>query len=76
MKITYDKEVDALYIYFKKGKVARTLKIGTNVITDVDKKGNVIGLEVLDASHYAKNGNNEPRISVGRKSFPLPALAY
>lgn len=38
MKITYDKKVDAMYIKLRKGRYDHT------------KKGEVLGLEILDAS--------------------------
>jgi uncharacterized protein YuzE len=50
-KIEYDKSVDALYIYSgNKGKVHKTLKLNSRVLFDVDKKGKIVGIEVLDAS--------------------------
>ena len=74
MKITYDKEVDALYVYFKKGKISKTLKLGANFLADVDKKNNIVGLEVLDASKYLTKKKDRVQISVGNRSFSLPAL--
>lgn len=51
MQIEYDREVDALYIYLKEKKYTEVTKeLGEGVIIDLDKKGEVIGLEVLDAS--------------------------
>jgi len=74
MKITYDKEVDALYVCFTKGKIAKTLKIGANFFADVDKKNNIVGLEVLDASKYLARKKDRVQISVGNRSFSLPAF--
>lgn len=74
MKITYDKEIDAMYIYFKKGKVAKTLSVGADFITDVDAKGNIIGLEILNASHHIDGKREHSRISIGNKSFSLASL--
>lgn len=50
MKIEYDKIADAMYIYLKTAKVYKTVKMQNRVIVDVDRKGNVIGIEVLDIS--------------------------
>lgn len=75
MKITYDKEVDALYVYFKKGKIARTMEVGANFLADIDKKGNILGLEVLDASKHLARRGSKLQVSVGGRSVPLPALA-
>jgi len=54
MKITYDKEVDAAYIYLvdsiDKGKAVKTIQLNNNIILDFDKEGKLLGVEVLDAS--------------------------
>lgn len=49
-KIEYDKTVDALYIRAGKGKIHKTIKLNNRVLFDVDKKGYILGIEVLDAS--------------------------
>jgi len=51
MKINYDKIADAIYFSLKKGKVAETLEMNERLIVDVDKKGNILGIEMLDASN-------------------------
>lgn len=50
MKVTYDKIADAMYVYFRKSKVAKTIELSDRLIVDTDKLGRVIGLEILDAS--------------------------
>lgn len=50
MKITYDPEVDALYIELRKAKPAGSIDLEDGVTADLDAEGHVIGLEVLDAS--------------------------
>lgn len=50
MKIQYDKIADAMYIYLKKAKVHRTVKMQDRLVVDVDRRGNIIGMEVLDVS--------------------------
>ena len=47
MKIKYDPDADAMYITLRKEKVARTKEIDDNTIIDFDKKGQVIGVEIL-----------------------------
>ena len=47
MKITYDQEADAMYIELQKAEVAKTKKIDENTLLDFDKKGKVIGIEIL-----------------------------
>lgn len=50
MKIRYDKQVDAMYISLAKGKYDNTRKISDVILVDEDKKGKVLGIEILDAS--------------------------
>lgn len=50
MKIRYDKEADAMYIEFQKGKFAQNKKIDDFTIIDLDKNGKMLGIELLDAS--------------------------
>ena len=49
-KVEYDSTIDALYIYASKGKVHKTIKLNSRVLFDVNKKGTIIGIEVLEAS--------------------------
>jgi len=66
MKISYDKIADALYIYLRKGKVAKTKKVTTRLLIDLDKKGNVLGVEMLDVSHQI------PKKEIGRVYSEMP----
>lgn len=49
MKITYDPEVDALYIRFKETSVT-TKHLAEGIAADYDGDGNLAGIEVLDAT--------------------------
>ena len=48
MKITYDQEVDALYIEFKETSVT-TKHLAEGIAADYDADGHLAGLEILDA---------------------------
>ena len=48
MRITYDPQVDALYIRFKEAKVS-TKHLAEGIAADYDEKGYLAGLEILDA---------------------------
>jgi uncharacterized protein YuzE len=48
MKFNYDKETDALYINFVDIPGVDSYEISPDYIVDVDEKGNVIGIEVLN----------------------------
>jgi len=50
MKITYDKDADAMYIEFDSGEFAKNKKIDDETIIDLDKKGNILGIEILNVS--------------------------
>ncbi|MHB8860161.1 MAG: DUF2283 domain-containing protein [Minisyncoccota bacterium] len=65
MKINYDKIADAMYFSLKKGKVAKTLEMNERLIVDVDKKGNILGIEMLDASSQLPKGGLENGIASG-----------
>ena len=48
MKITYDADADAMYIYLdEKAKVEKTKEIDKDMIIDYDSKGKIIGVELL-----------------------------
>jgi len=49
MKITYDKEVDALYIQFRDA-TAHTHHLADGIAADYDADGRLSGLELLDAA--------------------------
>ncbi len=50
MKITYDKEADALYMCVNRGKIKKTVEINSRVLVDVGDEGKVIGIELLFVS--------------------------
>ena len=76
MKINYDKTVDAMYVYFKKGKISKTQKISPTVFIDIDKEGKLIGLEILNASQYLSRKSGHQYVTIGNKSFDVshPAI--
>ena len=49
MKITYDPEVDALYIRFREATVT-TQHLGDGLAADYDAEGRLAGIEILDAA--------------------------
>ena len=48
MKITYDSEVDALYIRFRETTVT-TKHLTEGIAADYDANGHLAGIEILDA---------------------------
>jgi uncharacterized protein YuzE len=49
MNTKYDKIADALYVKFKQGKIAKTLRLENHLIVDLDSKSNILGVELLNA---------------------------
>ncbi len=53
MRITYDKEAGAAYVYIKypiqRGEASKTVEVKENIILDFDRKGKLLGVEILNA---------------------------
>ena len=49
MKTTYDKEANALYVYFSDEKIDRTEELRPGIMLDLDAHGRIVGMEMLDA---------------------------
>ena len=53
MKIEYDKEANSAYIYIKypikNGESNKTIKLNDNILLDFDNKGQLLGIEILNA---------------------------
>lgn len=65
MKISYDPQVDALYIRFSAGPVeVTTHRLTDDVAMNCGPDGRVVGFEVLDASAYVSRPGERPTVVV------------
>ncbi len=55
MKVRYDPQVDVLRILFSSAPIEESDEDKPGLILDYDKDGNVVGLEILDASRRVEN---------------------
>lgn len=53
--VNYDSEADVLYIVSKKGQEEESIEIAPGVNVELDEKGEVIGIEILNASKFFKS---------------------
>ena len=57
MKVNYDKEVDVLRIILSERQIVESDESRPDVILDYDVEGNVVGMEILNASKHAELPN-------------------
>jgi len=50
MEISLDLKADALYIKFQRGKFAKNKRIDEDTIIDMDDKGRLLGIEILNVT--------------------------
>lgn len=55
MKVIYDPDVDVLRIILSSAPIEESDEEKPGMILDYDKDGNVVGLEILDASKRIEN---------------------
>ena len=48
MTITFDSEAKALYVKIREGKVAKTIEFSPETFVDLDSKGHLLGVEMLN----------------------------
>ncbi|MGB9683475.1 MAG: DUF2283 domain-containing protein [Candidatus Bathyarchaeales archaeon] len=53
MKVEYDRESDILYIKFKDAEIVDTQMLSEDAYIDLDKDGNLVGIEIWKASQNA-----------------------
>ena len=65
MKISFDPQVDALYIRFTdEAAEVTTHRLSEDVAVNYAPDGRIVGIEILDASEYVFRRGEEPQIEV------------
>jgi len=54
-KYNYDEKSDSLYIYLKEGEEESFEEIVPGINVELDKDGEVVGIEVLKASRFSES---------------------
>ena len=72
MKITYDREVDALYIRFKETTVT-TKHVDDGIALDYDAAHRLAGIEILDAAQRLANPETLKHVVLETVSHCTPA---
>jgi len=74
MKITYDEEVDAMYIQLIDGDhELRTLCLNDDVALDFDEQERLVGIEILDSKRVIGKGKL-PRVVIDSLALAKAAL--
>jgi len=55
MKVKYDAEVDVMRIIFSESEISESDEEKQGIILDYDYKGNIVGIEILNASKKIVN---------------------
>lgn len=73
MKIEYSEAEDALYIYFRQVEVAKSIEPSGGIVVDLDDRGAIIGVEILDAS--TRFSPNDAAVVLKDRSDGSPAVS-
>jgi len=77
MKISYDPEIDALYIRFLEGKhECRTVRLNDEVALNFGEGEQLVGIEVLDAKEILGSGKVPAVLLEGFESATAPLLLH
>jgi uncharacterized protein YuzE len=77
MKISYDPEIDALYIRFVEGKhECRTVRLNEEVALNIGEGEKLVGIEVLDARETLGSGKVPSVMLEGLESAAAPLFLH
>ncbi|MEO0094746.1 MAG: DUF2283 domain-containing protein [candidate division WOR-3 bacterium] len=72
MKIEFDKQADALYIYMQERPVKKTKEIEEGILVDFDEDNRLIGIEILDVT---KRFNLSDIVNLQIENLPVETSA-
>ena len=75
MIINYDKIADAIYFKMSESKIVKTIKMDDRLVADLDKDGNIVGIEMLDASNQLKERGVERLEQNVLEGIPLQIMS-
>ena len=55
-KMRYFEEEDIIHLVIKSGKEARSVEMSPNITVEMDEKGDMIGIEIQNASRFIRDG--------------------
>ena len=77
MKISYDSEIDALYIRFVEGKhECRTVRLNEEVALNIGAGEKLVGIEILDAKEVLGSGRIPLVTLEGLESADAPLVLH
>jgi len=75
MKISYDSEIDAIYIKLVEGKQeCRTLQLTEEIALNIGQDELLVGIEILDAKEILGSGN-VPNVILENIPFSVQTIA-
>jgi uncharacterized protein YuzE len=72
MRIEYSKSIDALYIRLREAEVRDSMDIEEGVTVDLDEKGHIAGIEILDANEKMDISD---LVNINIENIPLEKVA-
>ena len=73
MKISYDSEIDALYIRLIEGKhECRTIRLNDEVALNIGEDETLVGIEILDAKQILGSGKSPAILLEGITAATVP----
>ena len=55
IRMTYFEKEDILHVLISEGKESKSIEITPNITAELNKKGELIGIEILEASRFIRD---------------------